>query len=283
MTQSDGNSLAVEVMGRLRGDGLEFFMNSRLEPTVRIPDDGFQQDWPADSMRFQDLALSVAYEANEDTLPKNSEMAFLHAQIREECRKGGRRLSQVEVAETESDAIVQGALCYLNNEIEFDGRTVELVEKLRALQDRGRLSAKDEIPVFTNIFSRRLRRLIPVLRGYGIGTEFRHQEDGSYCKLTRLANFQREVAGDTVMPDASDGSQKEPSGKPSAISSSNGTELQVSDDTDGAARMESPGEKARLLQERQPSFSSEADGDNVTAPPLRSDDNLVDGREGGAE
>ena len=37
-----------EVIQRLKDDGVEFFISSSGQPTVHIPKDNFQKDWPAD-------------------------------------------------------------------------------------------------------------------------------------------------------------------------------------------------------------------------------------------
>ena len=93
----------TEIYTQLQEDNVEFFLNTQLEPTVRIPTDGFQTEWPVDSLRFQDLLVSMFYEISNGGILKTSDRDFLMAQIREECRKGGRQLTEPEVAETEED------------------------------------------------------------------------------------------------------------------------------------------------------------------------------------
>ncbi len=56
----------------------------------------------------------------------------------------------------------------MNREPEFSNQTVILVKSLLEIQTEGRLSSSEAVPIFTNIFSRKLSRLIPVLRGYGV-------------------------------------------------------------------------------------------------------------------
>jgi hypothetical protein len=84
---------------QLKKDGLEFYLNSRLEPTVRIPNDAFQKEWPVDSQRVQDLLVAVHYDISEGGILRSLERDFLLAQLREECRNGGRRFSEFEGAE----------------------------------------------------------------------------------------------------------------------------------------------------------------------------------------
>ena len=67
------------------------FLNSRLEPTLHVPDDAFQQDWPAVSQRVQDLLTAIYYDISKGSVLKSSEREFLLAQIQEECRRGVRR------------------------------------------------------------------------------------------------------------------------------------------------------------------------------------------------
>ena len=152
----------TDVVTQMRDDQYEFFLNSNNEPTIMVPDDGFQQDWSADSQRIKDLIQSIYYELTGNVI-KSSDREFLMAQLREECRKGGRRLSQAEEAETDKDAIVQTMLSLFNNHEYFKGRTYDLLEKLRSIQDSGKIGYVDELPVFINVFSRRFRRLIPGL------------------------------------------------------------------------------------------------------------------------
>ena len=169
----------IEVFSQMRDDGCEFFVNSQLHPTVEIPDDGFQQDWAADSQRIQDLVISLYYEMTGERIT-SPEREFLMALLREECRKGGRRHSENEAEETDSDVIVQAVLFHMNSNGSFTGRTVDLVKALRETQKSGQISEAESIPVFTNIFSRRLRRLVPVLKGYGVGVTMEHKEEGSH-------------------------------------------------------------------------------------------------------
>lgn len=138
---------------QLQEDKIEFFLNTHLEPTVFIPNDGFQTERPVDSLRFQDLLVSVFYEISKGEILKSNERDFLMAQIREECRKGGRRLTEPETAETDGDVIVQAILALMNRAPEFSNQTVILVKSLRKIQEEGCLSSSEQIPIFTNIFS----------------------------------------------------------------------------------------------------------------------------------
>jgi hypothetical protein len=51
--------------------------------------------------------------------------------------------------------------------------------------------------------------LIPVLKGYGIEVSLRHHEDGSYCKLVRLATFQREGDSTTTLAKTTDSENRQ--------------------------------------------------------------------------
>ena len=93
----------TRIFTQLQEDKVEFFLNTHLEPTVLIPNDGFQTEWPVDSQRFQDLLVSLFYEISNGEILKTNERDFLTAQIREECRKGGRRLTEPETTATDED------------------------------------------------------------------------------------------------------------------------------------------------------------------------------------
>jgi hypothetical protein len=222
---------------QLKEDGVEFFVNSQLEPTVRIPTDGFQTEWPADSLRFQDHLVSVYYEISNGEILKASERDFLMAQIREECRKGGRRLTEPEATETENDVIVQATLALMNRVSEFSTPTVQLLDYLQKIQKEGCLATSEGIPIFTNIFSRKLSRLIPVLRGYGVEVVMEHKESGSHCTLKRMPSFQIEPK---LQEAIADGSRNTSSGKSSAATTGTGTDLPSPDDTDGEFRGDDP-------------------------------------------
>ncbi|MGQ9563161.1 MAG: hypothetical protein ACUVTH_06465, partial [Thermogutta sp.] len=230
----------------LVGDGVEFFLDSHLEPTLHVPDDAFQQDWPVDSQRTQDLLTTVYYETSKGGMLKASEREFLMSQIREECRKGGRRFAETEAPGTDRDVFVQGLLYLMNGRQSFDDRTAVLLRELRRIQREQKISTAEEISVFTNIFSRRLGRLIPTLRGYGILLSFRHQEDGSYCQLQRLPTFRYGPEAGRTQPRAPDDLHEEASLLPSVSSPRQGTTLVLTDDADGEVRFDPPRAKATM-------------------------------------
>ena len=141
----------TEIYAQLQEDNIEFFLCTQLEPTVLIPGDGFQTEWPVDSQRFQDLLISIYFEISGGKLLPSVEREFLLAQIREECRRGARRLTEVEAKETDKDAIVQAIESLMNKQDEFSDHTIVLVKVLREIQSRAGGSS-EAIPIFTNIF-----------------------------------------------------------------------------------------------------------------------------------
>ena len=221
-----------DVVTQMKDDGCEFFVDSSNQPTVKIKDDGFQQDWPANHERVQDYIITQHYDLSEGQSLKPADFQLLMSLLREECRNGERRLSQAEEAETDGDVLVQAILLYLSTEEIFEGRTVDLLEKLKLIEAQ-KLSYVSEIPAFLNVFSRRLRRRIPMLRGFGVGVTLTHKEQGSFCSLTRLENFQPE--------DDPDGSAALSSG----VSPGLGTSMASPDDTDGHVRKENRREESK--------------------------------------
>lgn len=236
MTTKTPKSRWTEIYTQLQDDKIDFFLNTQLEPTVLIPSDGFQTEWPVDSQRFQDLLISIYFEITEGKLLPNVEREFLLAQIREECRRGGRHLTEVEAQETDKDAIVQAILSLMNRQEEFVGQTIVLVKELRGIQLRA-VGSSESIPIFTNIFSRRLNRLIPVLRGYGVEVVMEHKESGSHCTLRKLASFQKEP---TDLAAATDDFTTESSAESSGVTSRIGADLPPPDDADGGFRGDPP-------------------------------------------
>ena len=230
----------IEVFSQMREDGCEFFLSSKLCPNVKIPDDGFQQEWPADSQRIRDLVISLYYEMTGDRIT-TSERDFLMALIREECRKGGRRYTEAESQETDKDVIVQAVLYHVNENGSFTGRTIDLVKALCEAQKSGRISKVESIPEFTNIFSRRLRRLVPVLKGYGVAVTIEHKEEGSHCALEQLDSFQKEPFADDIQAEASASS--------SDVTVRKGKDLPPTDDSDGENRVDPPSPKTQTASE----------------------------------
>lgn len=245
-----------DVIAQLVKDGVEFFLNSQLHPTVLIPDDAFQKEWPADSQRVQDLLTKIHYEIGKEAMTeakldepvpllRSTEREFLLSMIREECRMGGRRFTEVEAEETEQDSIVQALLYHMNHNEGFEGRTSALLGTLRTYQSQSKVSQADEIPVFANIFSRRLKRLIPVLLGYGVEIVIEHQEAGSYCKMKRLESFRKEPDS-TEEHTTADGNGSESSGQSSGATTKKGSNLQRADGADGEIRFDAPDAKKKL-------------------------------------
>ena len=222
----------TEIYGQLQEDKVEFFLSTQLEPMVLIPGDGFQKEWPVDSQRFQDYLVTIYFEISEGRILRTIDRDFLMSQIREECRKGGRRLTAPDTIDTDEDVVVQAAVELMNQQEEFSEPTAVLVKKLRDIQAKGQIS-RDEIPIFTNIFSRKLNRLIPVLRGYGIDVVIDHKESGSQCTLRRTESFQKESSLDDIQ---ADGSICESSGQSSGATPIAGTDLAPTDDSDGEFR-----------------------------------------------
>lgn len=225
-----------EIYTQLQEDKVQFFLNTELEPTVRIPTDGFRTEWPVDSQRFQDLLVSMFFEITEEIL-KSTDRDFLMAQIREECRKGGRELTEPEAEKTDEDVIVQTVVTLMNRMETFSGLTGLLSKELKKILDANFLSFSEGIPTFTNIFSRKLNRLIPVLRGYGVEVVMEHKESGSHCTLTRMESFQKEPLPEEIVPD---GSTNQSSAKSSGATPKSGAGLPPADDADGEYRADPP-------------------------------------------
>lgn len=223
--------LIAETVKKMQEENWEFYLNSKNEPTIKIPGDVYQQEWPADSQRIQDLVQSYYYELSKGRGIRSADLSLLMALIREDCRKGGQRLAEFELPETDEDVIVQAMVYLMNQEDQFNDRTKELLKKLSGFQTEGKVSYHQEIPVFLNIFSRKLGRLIPTLKGYGIAVSIEHKEDGSHCMVRRLESFQLESPDD---------SESSASGSSSVTTSNEGTSLPLSDDTDGKIRSDAP-------------------------------------------
>lgn len=123
-------------------------------------------------------------------------------------------------------------LYHVNKNGSFAGRTVDLVKALHEVKKSGQISEAESIPVFTNIFSRRLRRLVHVLRGYGVAVTMEHKEEGSHCTLEQLESFKREHLADDI--------QAKASGSSSDVTTRQGKDLPPPDASDRENRVDPP-------------------------------------------
>jgi hypothetical protein len=213
-----------KVIKQLIDDGKQFFVNSLLKPVVHIPDDPYQQYWEVTHERF--LAhVSAVYHALTNEYLKTADRDMLIELLKEECYKGGRRLTEVEAALVEKDSIVQAVLLFLRNrKDDFDGLTRNLLAELRKDFIQDRIVPPDpDFPILTNIFSRRLNQLVPALRDLGVSCQINHEEDGSHAKVQKLAHF-KPVA---------DALEKKASGQPSAASADPPKGIAAPDGSDG--------------------------------------------------
>ncbi len=217
-----------KVVSDLKDDGAEFFVNAKHEPVVRLPKTPFQQYWPADHDRIVAHVSSVYHDLSEGGYIKSAELSSLLALLKEECYTGGRCLTELESPEVERDPIVQAVLCYMNTTGEFDGMTATLLEKLREKDIFCNVRGIEDFPVLTNIFSRRLNRLMPALRGLGIEVRVEHKEDGSHCKMTRLKTFTKEA----------DALTRQSSANPSVANPKKGKDFKPTDGSDGTERFD---------------------------------------------
>jgi hypothetical protein len=223
-----------KVIQQFIDDGKQFFVNSLLKPVVFIPDDPYQQYWEVTHERF--LAhVSAEYYALTKEYLRTTERDMLVELLKEECYKGGRRMTEVEAALVEKDSIVQAVLLFLSNrKDDFDGLTRDLLAELRAAFIQDRIVPPDpDFPVLTNIFSRRLNQMVTALRDLGICGEVAHAEDGSHCRLRKLENF-RPVA-DALRTDASGQPSVATTDRPKGTAAPDG-----SDGTDGPPAKEHP-------------------------------------------
>jgi len=176
------NYLSEIVLQKLE-EKVEFFLNSRLEPMIRVAEDGFQREWPVSSERVLDLLYAIHFEASAGEILRKNQREFLLSQIREKCRRGKRRFSECEADDAETNPVVQAVLCYINDHERFEGRTAILLEILKDSQ------FVDRLPVAPSTFSRRLRQSIEMLRGFGVEVSISHREDGSHCLISRTESF----------------------------------------------------------------------------------------------
>jgi len=250
------NVATIEDLLELKG--IELFLNSAYEPSVRIPEDVGRQDWPVNSERFRDLVDTLLNETSKENKLRDVDRRDLLSRVREACRKGRLRLSQSESPKTDEDLIVQAVVAVACDCEEFNDRTAVLLRKCKELQQTFRLPLWPELPRVTNIFSRKLKQLTTVLGGYGIAVDIQHKEDGSYCILRRLPHFQWEPDADTVTPRGTYGVDSQPSAASSALSPNRGKELRTDDDDDGASRFDEP--NAALFLDMKPKSESSDSG-----------------------
>lgn len=233
----------------------EFFLNSEGEPTIRIPDDNGQSEWRADDPRVRDYLTKEFLDINQEhadkwgqkdpqAMLKSNEIDFILALIREECRSGGIKYSPVEEERIEADAIFQGCVMLVNELQDLDIRSCHLAAGIKNLRDQGHISGNN-LPVLTNLFTRRLRRLAPALAAAGIEVVIEHKEDGSHTKLKTLPNFVQDANAIPVIRNA-DGSLTITPIESSGKKSKQDKDLEGADDADGEKRTDPPEAKQNL-------------------------------------
>jgi hypothetical protein len=225
-TENSRKGRLAKTVKQLKEEGVQFLLNSLNQPTIFIPDDPFQQHWPADHERFLVHVSSVYNDLTDDYL-KSGERDMLVDLFKAECYRGGRRMTTVEAEAIDKDPIVQAFIAFHNNEPEYSGLTATFLEKLSAPKIQNQLVPRtDSFPTLTMIFSRRVNRLRPVLTGLGIAVEITHAENGSHIRSRRLDSF-------TPEPDAS---RSNASAQSSDATPANGRDFDPDDESDGVLR-----------------------------------------------
>jgi hypothetical protein len=215
------------VLQRLKDDGIGFFVNTKLEPVLFIPDAAFEQYWLVDHDRVS-AYIATTYLDGAESFIRPAFLSALLMLIKEECYNGGRLFTEVEQVEAEREPIIQSLICCMNRIDSFEGMTAALLSKLNESDIRKSVSAVEQLPLLTNIFSRRLKRLTPKLRGLGIEVIIEHKEDGSHCRVSRLPHFEKEP----------DDLRRQPSVESSAVSIVGGRDYVPTDGVDGNERVE---------------------------------------------
>lgn len=236
----------TDIIDLLKREKCEFFVDSLNRPTMHIPDDGFQQDWSVESQRVSDQLTSLFY-FHTHRLLSGSELVFLKTIVREECRKGGRRKSQEEEETLERDPIFQGMSHLMNESVSWGGRTAELQKILNSLQESGKITNQLEITPVTNFFVRRVKSLIPALRGEGIEVNIVHKEEGSYTTVKRLENFSREPNSGQMI---ADGNNLSSSAASSGVNVCGNNAYREYDDTDAVWTYETSDAKQGASEEK---------------------------------
>lgn len=226
-----------KVVSRLRSEGVEFALNSELIPIARIKDDGFRTEWEIDSQRFMDYLVATCMFDPDTKVWNAYDMRVLTSLLREDCRRGGRSVTEVEVTRIESDPIVQAILSLMDEQPEFEDLTSELLSSLKSIEGRYGFFSSKTITGFVSAFGCQLRRLIPVLAGYGVAISFEHRESGSWVKVRRLPTF-APLGVVRHEADAADGVIDASSEEPSVVTSVLGRGLVPTDGTDGKTRFD---------------------------------------------
>lgn len=229
----------------------EFFQNSDGVPMLRIREDNFQKEWQVDDPRVRDFLINSYFalnsEANKELqcVLKPGEIEFLQVLIREECRSSGVRYSSAQDSKADSDPIVQGCVFIMNEIDGYDNKSSVLAASIRSLQ-QSRLIDKSPLPVLTNLFTRRLNRLVPTLRAIGLEVAIRHDEDGSYTHIKRLEHFSLEANQERIKKNP-DGTLTITPIESSDVNASQNETSVLPDDADDVRRKDQPGAKADLV------------------------------------
>lgn len=222
---------------QLRKDGVTLCLNSELVPVARIKGDGFRSEWAVDDQRFMDLIITTCLSEPDLAKWTPFDMRVLPAILREEARRGGRSLTEVEADKTGNDVVVQLVLAFMDDKSEYNGKTADLHDCLRNLDALMRPFAPKPLTAFLHVFSRQVNARAIALAGWGVQALIWHEDDGSHVALRRLPSFHR-VGGACGAPDGTDGSHDQSSVLPSAVTGVWGRGSAPADGTDGRKRFD---------------------------------------------
>ena len=227
-----------------QSEGLEPFCDDLETPLAILPDDAHRA-WKLASERVR-VWIHERFFSQTNRFLSPSDLSAVIRLLQGEAWRAPRRSLQENPVwqEIEASPVGQAIAIYGNIRGNFQGRTATFLNALLRTDIQSRIAPRSQhFPRITQVFSRRLSALIPLLRVIGLELVIEHREDGSHCTLTVQPHFDRDADGISVSP-----SGFAAAGHPSAarISASN-------DGTDPIATMPAEVEAAlaeiRALQE----------------------------------
>lgn len=138
----------------------------------------------------------------------------------------------------ERSPVGMAVIAHLNTNGNYSGRTVEFYKLVKPPVQQGFTANK--FPVNTQVFSRRLKDLIPLFKVIGIEIVVMHKEDGGHCSI--------EIKDTNLFYPEPDGNLVSPSGTPSGSKARETKTLRKPDEPDAIlGPQELPAEQHRQL------------------------------------
>lgn len=193
----------VLAIGLCKKANLEPFCDELRTPSVVIPDDPIERVWTIQSDRVKSW-IAEKFFANTDRMIADRDINQVLRVLEGRAWKTPRRVPKDEATwdVIERNPVALSLIIYANQYGDFDGLTRQLYKSVSHPIIQNKLMAlANKFPVNTQVFSRRLKDVIPLLKTIGLEIALRHEEIGSHCTMKMVRpTFTQEPDAIPVIP-----------------------------------------------------------------------------------